>query len=134
MHSSRTPPSTMPAGPAESPSSTCLIFLETPIYVWDGRGVSRVCAGVQQIPGVGREYRVHDTRAFILDLWTPGVHSRGVGTPVFEEGPKKMPRYYCDYCGTYLTHDSAPGRRQHNRGTDTSNPTREPYTNPRSTP
>ncbi|CAM9107435.1 unnamed protein product [Choristocarpus tenellus] len=27
-----------------------------------------------------------------------------------------MPRYYCDYCGTYLTHDSAPGRRQHNRG------------------
>ena len=26
------------------------------------------------------------------------------------------PRYYCDYCGTYLTHDSAPGRRQHNRG------------------
>mmetsp|Transcript_9787 Transcript_9787/g.13746 ORF Transcript_9787/g.13746 Transcript_9787/m.13746 type:complete len:174 (-) Transcript_9787:64-585(-) len=27
-----------------------------------------------------------------------------------------MPRYYCDYCGTYLTHDSAPGRRQHMRG------------------
>ncbi|CAM9113293.1 unnamed protein product [Sphacelaria rigidula] len=27
-----------------------------------------------------------------------------------------MPRYYCDYCGTYLTHDSSAGRRQHNRG------------------
>eukprot|EP00618_Florenciella_parvula_P023164 CAMPEP_0119478166 /NCGR_PEP_ID=MMETSP1344-20130328/8031_1 /TAXON_ID=236787 /ORGANISM="Florenciella parvula, Strain CCMP2471" /LENGTH=58 /DNA_ID=CAMNT_0007512315 /DNA_START=145 /DNA_END=318 /DNA_ORIENTATION=- len=27
-----------------------------------------------------------------------------------------MPRYYCDYCGTYLTHDSAPGRKQHMRG------------------
>ncbi|CAM9638523.1 unnamed protein product, partial [Phaeothamnion confervicola] len=27
-----------------------------------------------------------------------------------------MPRYYCDYCSTYLTHDSAPGRRQHIRG------------------
>lgn len=28
----------------------------------------------------------------------------------------KMPRYFCDYCQTYLTHDSAPGRKQHNRG------------------
>jgi U1 small nuclear ribonucleoprotein C len=27
-----------------------------------------------------------------------------------------MPRYYCDYCDVYLTHDSAPGRAQHNRG------------------
>ncbi|EGZ29404.1 hypothetical protein PHYSODRAFT_476304 [Phytophthora sojae] len=27
-----------------------------------------------------------------------------------------MPRYYCDYCDTYLTHDSVPGRKQHNRG------------------
>jgi U1 small nuclear ribonucleoprotein C len=27
-----------------------------------------------------------------------------------------MPRYYCDYCDTYLTHDSAPGRKQHMRG------------------
>lgn len=27
-----------------------------------------------------------------------------------------MPRYFCDYCQTYLTHDSAPGRKQHNRG------------------
>ena len=27
-----------------------------------------------------------------------------------------MPRYYCDYCDTYLAHDSAPGRKQHNRG------------------
>ena len=27
-----------------------------------------------------------------------------------------MPRYYCDYCDTYLTHDSQAGRRQHNRG------------------
>uniref|UniRef100_A0A6U1MC29 U1 small nuclear ribonucleoprotein C n=1 Tax=Fibrocapsa japonica TaxID=94617 RepID=A0A6U1MC29_9STRA len=27
-----------------------------------------------------------------------------------------MPRYYCDYCDTYLTHDSAQGRKQHNRG------------------
>ncbi|RHY11789.1 hypothetical protein DYB36_004188 [Aphanomyces astaci] len=27
-----------------------------------------------------------------------------------------MPRYYCDYCDTYLTHDSQAGRKQHNRG------------------
>ena len=27
-----------------------------------------------------------------------------------------MPRYYCDYCDMYLTHDSAVGRRQHNYG------------------
>ncbi|DAZ97825.1 TPA: hypothetical protein N0F65_002495 [Lagenidium giganteum] len=34
-----------------------------------------------------------------------------------------MPRYYCDYCDTYLTHDSLfvfflqqAGRKQHNRG------------------
>eukprot|EP01084_Bolivina_argentea_P038632 71439_1 len=27
-----------------------------------------------------------------------------------------MPRYYCDVCCAYLTHDSAPGRKQHNRG------------------
>ena len=29
---------------------------------------------------------------------------------------RSMPRYYCDYCDTYLTHDSAPGRKQHMRG------------------
>ena len=27
-----------------------------------------------------------------------------------------MPRYFCDYCDVYLTHDSAPGRKQHIRG------------------
>mmetsp|Transcript_8873 Transcript_8873/g.33514 ORF Transcript_8873/g.33514 Transcript_8873/m.33514 type:complete len:81 (-) Transcript_8873:1079-1321(-) len=27
-----------------------------------------------------------------------------------------MPRYFCDYCDTYLTHDSAQGRKQHMRG------------------
>ncbi|WOL06710.1 U1 small nuclear ribonucleoprotein C-like [Canna indica] len=27
-----------------------------------------------------------------------------------------MPRYYCDYCDTYLTHDSPSVRKQHNAG------------------
>mmetsp|Transcript_15594 Transcript_15594/g.30174 ORF Transcript_15594/g.30174 Transcript_15594/m.30174 type:complete len:140 (-) Transcript_15594:747-1166(-) len=27
-----------------------------------------------------------------------------------------MPRFYCDYCDMYLTHDSAHGRRQHRLG------------------
>ena len=27
-----------------------------------------------------------------------------------------MPRYFCDYCQTYLTHDSPSGRQQHMRG------------------
>ncbi|XP_039030744.1 U1 small nuclear ribonucleoprotein C-like isoform X2 [Hibiscus syriacus] len=27
-----------------------------------------------------------------------------------------MPRYYCDYCDTYLTHDSPSVRKQHNSG------------------
>ena len=27
-----------------------------------------------------------------------------------------MPRYFCDYCDVYLTHDSFAGRSQHNRG------------------
>uniref|UniRef100_A0A7S1U3C6 U1 small nuclear ribonucleoprotein C n=1 Tax=Phaeomonas parva TaxID=124430 RepID=A0A7S1U3C6_9STRA len=27
-----------------------------------------------------------------------------------------MPRFFCDYCDTYLTHDSAAGRKQHMRG------------------
>eukprot|EP00884_Botryococcus_braunii_P018499 jgi/Botrbrau1/5332/Bobra.0346s0006.1 len=27
-----------------------------------------------------------------------------------------MPRYYCDYCDTYLTHDSPVVRKQHNTG------------------
>lgn len=27
-----------------------------------------------------------------------------------------MPKYYCDYCDAYLTHDSAAGRAQHIRG------------------
>lgn len=27
-----------------------------------------------------------------------------------------MPRYYCDYCDTYLTHESAAVRKQHNSG------------------
>jgi U1 small nuclear ribonucleoprotein C len=27
-----------------------------------------------------------------------------------------MPRYYCDYCDSYLTHDSPLGRQQHYRG------------------
>lgn len=28
----------------------------------------------------------------------------------------EMPRYYCDYCDTYLTHDSPAVRKQHNAG------------------
>ncbi|MCO5583648.1 hypothetical protein L7F22_037561 [Adiantum nelumboides] len=28
----------------------------------------------------------------------------------------RMPRYYCDYCDTYLTHDSPSVRKQHNQG------------------
>jgi U1 small nuclear ribonucleoprotein C len=27
-----------------------------------------------------------------------------------------MPRFFCDYCDAYLTHDSPNGRRQHIRG------------------
>eukprot|EP01035_Chromulina_nebulosa_P063191 gene63191-86441_t len=27
-----------------------------------------------------------------------------------------MPRFYCDYCDAYLTHDSMTGRQQHMRG------------------
>lgn len=27
-----------------------------------------------------------------------------------------MPRYYCDYCDTFLTHDSPAVRKQHNAG------------------
>lgn len=27
-----------------------------------------------------------------------------------------MPKYYCDYCDTYLTHDSPSVRRSHNEG------------------
>ncbi|KAL0458012.1 UNVERIFIED_CONTAM: U1 small nuclear ribonucleoprotein C [Sesamum latifolium] len=30
-----------------------------------------------------------------------------------------MPRYYCDYCDTYLTHDSPSVRKQHNADTST---------------
>ncbi|KAL6952425.1 hypothetical protein U1Q18_041416 [Sarracenia purpurea var. burkii] len=30
--------------------------------------------------------------------------------------PSTMPRYYCDYCDTYLTHDSPSVRKQHNAG------------------
>ena len=36
-----------------------------------------------------------------------GAHGRGLG---------RMPRFFCDYCDTYLTHDSAAGRKQHMRG------------------
>ena len=28
----------------------------------------------------------------------------------------KMPKYYCDYCDTYLTHDSPSVRKTHNGG------------------
>lgn len=28
-----------------------------------------------------------------------------------------MPRYLCDYCDAYLTHDSVTGRKQHCTGT-----------------
>ncbi len=27
-----------------------------------------------------------------------------------------MPRYYCDYCDVYLTHDSTAVRKAHNTG------------------
>jgi hypothetical protein len=30
--------------------------------------------------------------------------------------PSTMPKYYCDYCDRFLTHDSFQGRKQHNRG------------------
>jgi len=29
---------------------------------------------------------------------------------------KKMPKYFCDYCDIYLTHDSSSVRNAHNRG------------------
>jgi U1 small nuclear ribonucleoprotein C len=28
----------------------------------------------------------------------------------------KMPKFYCEYCGIYLTHSSPSGRRQHSQG------------------
>ncbi len=31
-------------------------------------------------------------------------------------GGDNMPRYYCDYCDVYLTHDSAAVRKAHNTG------------------
>ena len=31
-----------------------------------------------------------------------------------------MPRFYCDYCDAYLTHDSMTGRQQHMRGSHIS--------------
>ena len=34
----------------------------------------------------------------------------------FGSKKKAMPRDFCDYCDVYLTHDSAPGRKQHIRG------------------
>lgn len=27
-----------------------------------------------------------------------------------------MPKFYCEYCGIYLTHSSPSGRRQHAEG------------------
>ncbi len=27
-----------------------------------------------------------------------------------------MPKFYCEYCGVYLTHSSPSGRKQHCRG------------------
>ena len=39
--------------------------------------------------------------------------TRSCGRP---EVVKRMPRFFCDYCDAYLTHDSAPGRQQHIRG------------------
>ncbi|OUS41999.1 U1 zinc finger-domain-containing protein, partial [Ostreococcus tauri] len=28
----------------------------------------------------------------------------------------EMPRFYCDYCDAFLTHDSSTVRKQHNSG------------------
>ncbi|KAI3749308.1 hypothetical protein L2E82_19915 [Cichorium intybus] len=33
-----------------------------------------------------------------------------------QQRDESMPRYYCDYCDTYLTHDSPSVRKQHNAG------------------
>uniref|UniRef100_A0A4W3J3L2 U1 small nuclear ribonucleoprotein C n=1 Tax=Callorhinchus milii TaxID=7868 RepID=A0A4W3J3L2_CALMI len=33
-----------------------------------------------------------------------------------EKPPPKMPKYYCDYCDTYLTHDSPSVRKTHCEG------------------
>lgn len=30
--------------------------------------------------------------------------------------PKSMPKYYCDYCDVFLTHDSPSVRKTHNGG------------------
>ncbi|GER43733.1 U1 small nuclear ribonucleoprotein C [Striga asiatica] len=38
-----------------------------------------------------------------------------------------MPRYYCDYCDTYLTHDSPSVRKQHNAGYKHKNNVRNYY-------
>eukprot|EP00042_Codosiga_hollandica_P021059 m.71325 g.71325 ORF g.71325 m.71325 type:complete len:114 (-) comp50178_c0_seq1:650-991(-) len=36
-------------------------------------------------------------------------------------------RYFCDYCGTYLTHDSASVRKTHNNGKKHKDNVREYY-------
>ena len=41
--------------------------------------------------------------------------ARGLAPPP-ADAAGAMPRYFCDYCDVYLTHDSAPGRKQHIRG------------------
>ena len=36
--------------------------------------------------------------------------------PYNRKAQDKMPKYYCDYCDTYLTHDSPSVRKTHNGG------------------
>ncbi|KAI3382682.1 hypothetical protein SNEBB_003905 [Seison nebaliae] len=38
-----------------------------------------------------------------------------------------MPKYYCDYCDTYLTHDSPSVRKTHNQGKNHKGNVREYY-------
>ncbi|KAL7671650.1 hypothetical protein ACOME3_006541 [Neoechinorhynchus agilis] len=56
---------------------------------------------------------------FYVRRWTKSVLRKNIVLWRRRSGDKrriKMPKYYCDYCDTYLTHDSPSVRRTHNQG------------------
>jgi hypothetical protein len=70
-------------------------------------------------PSATRKARSQDSRSSQLSRRDPRLHT--LNSPAFTNqlAPQPritMPKFFCDYCDVYLTHDSMSVRKAHNNG------------------
>lgn len=98
------------------------IYIAIEIYNWSGPSapqlVPRRCSVSSIEDGPGRchcEDQVQDCDLYLYSGNWDWARTARDGWPR-RQSAVVMPKYYCDYCDRFLTHDSFQGRKQHNRG------------------